>query len=204
MIEMSEGHPGPVLEHPPQPDDRILHGWVGHPVHGSRDLVMVVEGPIDDGHVDYSDYSDYTDYTDYVDHSDLAHSNWSDHNNVVHDDYADYDNIIMTGGTLFKYEGYVTANITLSGSARCVYNSADVLSTKGVTGVVYVNTGAQFDLSKDERAKVIAAVELSSGSTWLDPYLCVTYDAAPKLKGCKLRDVTLDLGSNISVAPTAI
>lgn len=119
-------------------------------------------------------------------------------------DYTDYDNIIMTGGTLFKYEGYVTANITLSGSARCIYNSADVNSGDGVAGVVYVNAGARFDLSNDERAKVIAAVELSSGSTWLDPFLCVTYTAAPKLKGCGVGDVTLDLGSNISVAPVAI
>lgn len=95
----------------------------------------------------------------------------------------------QTAGEHIALSGNITTLNLWGGTMR--YRGAGTLAT------VKIGTGGFLDFSQDLSARSITnVVEMSKGSKLLDPHTTVTFGVGIKLMGCKLEDVTIDIGNN--------
>lgn len=122
--------------------------------------------------------------------------------------------IVISGGTLetnsANGSGTITINagtVTLKAGAHasivvnagvCYYRSSGALSAAIVRG------GAALDFSRDLQARIVSACVAYAGARISDPNKTVTWSAGVDLVYCRLTEVDLDLGNNITVTPSAI
>lgn len=104
--------------------------------------------------------------------------------------------ITQTGGQLSVLSG-AHAAINMDGGS-CFYASAGTLSA------VKVGNGATFDLSRDMRSKTISACEIYAGGRIHDPFKVATWSAGVDLVRTSIDRVTLNLGSHLTLTPSAI
>lgn len=77
-------------------------------------------------------------------------------------------------------------------------------NSSGNIGTVIVSANATFDNRGDSRTFTITTVQLHSGASFYAPSRNVTYTNPIQLVQCSLEEVTLHLGTNISLAPAAL
>jgi len=101
---------------------------------------------------------------------------------------------LLQGGTLNQITGAQTACVNERGTL--VYRSITTMAS-------YKSGQGTLDLSQDGRARTITVCELGKGSSLLDPLRSATFTNKVKLVHCAIGDIDLDLGSDISLVPTA-
>lgn len=84
--------------------------------------------------------------------------------------------------------------VTVGDGARVNWGSSEGISTKA-----NVQTQGTLDFSGSADPKTVAACDVFPGGMLMDPLGVVTFTAAIAIKGCKIGDVTLDLGRNRNV-----
>lgn len=84
--------------------------------------------------------------------------------------------------------------VTVGDGARVSWGSSEGISTKA-----NVFSQGTLDFAGSADPKTVAACDLYASGALLDPNGVVTFTAAIAIKGCKLSDVTLDLGRNRNV-----
>lgn len=84
--------------------------------------------------------------------------------------------------------------VTVGDGARVNWGSSVGISTKA-----NVQAQGTLDFSGSADPKTVAACDVFPGGALLDPIGVVTFTAAIAIKGCKIGDVTLDLGRNRNV-----
>jgi hypothetical protein len=108
---------------------------------------------------------------------------------------ANCPSLVMENGTLSILDGLTsTAVATLS----IIGGYASDLSTGTITALT-VGTGATYDRSDDSRAKTVTNATITGKATFLDPNDTITFTNPLTLTDCGLLDVTLDLGTNITL-----
>ena len=116
-------------------------------------------------------------------------------------------NLEKSGGTLevssnftnlTQSAGETTLN---SGSPGTIELSGGQLRYRSASGATTINVadGAELDFRPDMRAKTIGAVNLYSGAILRDPFQVATATSGYVLKNCQLKDVTLDVGTDITL-----
>ena len=105
--------------------------------------------------------------------------------------------ITHTGGTLtFSGTGAVT---TLNARGGMVKYLSD-----GTLTNLLADGGATVDYSQDMRSRTVSNGDVWKGATMLDPHKTVTWSAGIDLNQCGLIDVTLDLGEDFTLTPSAV
>lgn len=122
---------------------------------------------------------------------------------------------LQTGGTVEVNASNTTGTVTLNAGVMTItgsgaqatimlnggtmyYNSSGTITTLGV------GDGGIVDFTRDNASKTVSNANMYKGSTLLDSNKVVTYSAGIDLEGCSLSDVTLDIGSHVTVTPSAI
>lgn len=104
--------------------------------------------------------------------------------------------ILVNGGELTVLSGAHASIIVDSGT--CFYQStATLASTK--TG-----DGGTMDYRRDNRPRTVSAAEIYSRSTYLDPQRTITHTTGVDLVRCSIADVTLDLGTDLTLSTSSI
>jgi hypothetical protein len=104
--------------------------------------------------------------------------------------------LLMENGTLTILDGLSATAVT---TLTVVGGSVSDRSTGTITTLT-VGTGATYDRSDDSRGKTVSNCTISGKSTFLDPNDTITFTNPLSLSDCSLLDVTLDLGTNITLS----
>jgi hypothetical protein len=86
------------------------------------------------------------------------------------------------------------AEINIDGGV-CYYRSTDALSNARIGG------GASLDLTRDNQGRTVANCELHAGGTIRDPFKTVTWTNGIDVVRAGLGDVSLDLGTHLTLTP---
>ena len=141
--------------------------------------------------------------------------------NVLNDSKVRFGSGVTFSGTLTINGGTVETN---SAPATVKLNAGKHTHKTGAIGTSYVNAGGTFvlnatgavasytgfggqdviDLTQSTVAKTLTACTINAGSTLKDTFRTGVYTAGIILNECGLNDVTLDVGSNVNLAPTFI
>jgi len=119
--------------------------------------------------------------------------------------------IVKSGGILAIESNVVT--VTNSGGTATIKGTATVTTLNVEGGTVYCNSNGTItnlyvlghvDFSRDMRALTVTNCYLYKGGKISDPHKRVTWTNGIDLVKCRIKDVELDLGSHITVTPSAI
>ncbi|WP_013626608.1 hypothetical protein [Rubinisphaera brasiliensis] len=102
----------------------------------------------------------------------------------------------QTGGTLNILAG-AHAAITQDGGV-CNYRSTGTITT------AIVGNGATLDFSQDMRARTVTNCSVYRGATLRDTFKTVTFTNGIDLQRCGVDDITLEVGSHLTLTPSAI
>lgn len=108
------------------------------------------------------------------------------------------DILTISGGTLYFEGDQAIATAHIYGG-KVYYNS-----TGNITTMAYVYSGGELTFEDGYTSVTVADIHLFTGATLRDPHKYVTWTAPPELHGCKLGDVTIDLGVHRQYAVTDI
>jgi hypothetical protein len=67
-----------------------------------------------------------------------------------------------------------------------------------------VSDGGTLDYSRDMRSRTVTNANVYAGGAVLDPHKTVTFTNGVDLVRCGLADVTLDVGTHLTLTPSAI
>lgn len=104
--------------------------------------------------------------------------------------------ITVYGGDLTLQGTGATTTLNLNGGT-CHYNTSGTLTTAKVAG------GASLLFGANLAGATVTNTTIEKGATLLDPDSAVTWTNPPLLNRCSIPQVTLDLGSHITLAPAA-
>ncbi|MFG0240091.1 MAG: hypothetical protein ACF8CY_03410 [Gimesia chilikensis] len=102
----------------------------------------------------------------------------------------------QTGGTLHVLAG-AHAAITQDGGV-CNYRSTGTLTT------ATVGNNSTLDFSKDMRSRTVTNCAVYRGATLRDRFKTATFTNGIDLSRCGVADITLDIGSHLTLTPSAI
>lgn len=106
--------------------------------------------------------------------------------------YAGVTTLNMVDGDWHHYSGAITTGNIDGGTLT--YESTSTITT------LRVGTGATVDFSRDIRSRTVTTTTINPDATIKDPYRTVTWTNGIVLTRCTLDEVTLDLGTNITVS----
>lgn len=111
------------------------------------------------------------------------------------------------GGNFLQTAGdstfYGTAAIT--GTSEIQEGTVNWRSAGSLTGNVDVAGGGTLAFGEDHRGRTVAGtVVLHAGATLLDPHRSVTWSNPIQLKQCRLEDVTVDFGTDVSLVVASL
>lgn len=99
-------------------------------------------------------------------------------------------NVVARNAAVVTSGGAATsANVTVSENARLNWNSSG-----GITTMLTVQPGGTADFGQVATAKTVAACQVFADGQVLDPMGVVAWTAGVALQGCRIGDVTVDLG----------
>lgn len=104
--------------------------------------------------------------------------------------------ILVNGGELTVLSGAHASIIVDSGT--CFYQSTGTLT------LTKVGDGGTLDYRRDNRTRTVSAAEIYSRSTYLDPQRTITHTTGVDLVRCSIADVTLDLGTDLTLSTSSI
>lgn len=130
-------------------------------------------------------------------------------------------NIDISGGTLVIEDNTTTVDMTageLTVLGSSTHASIDLdggtvyYQSTGTCAAVRVAGGAVLDFTRDMRGRTVTAAELHANGTIRDPFKSVTWSSGVDLIGAKLPGLSasgnqvreLDLGSHVTITPTAV
>ena len=86
-------------------------------------------------------------------------------------------------------------NVTVSGRAEILWESSG-----GIATMLTVQAEGKIDFGRTSSTKTVAACDIYATATVLDSLDIITWTAGIDLVGCRLKDVTLDLGVDIRIS----
>ena len=120
--------------------------------------------------------------------------------------------VTLDAGTLTTNSNVTTINV-VDGTATIQAGTVGTLNQDGgvvdyrSTGTMTsakVGTGATLDFTQDPRARTVSACTLEATGTITDTYKSVTWTTGIDLIRCSLAEVTLDLGTHVTITPSAV
>ncbi len=123
--------------------------------------------------------------------------------------------VVVAGGSLQLRGSATSLDVSNSGRVTTVLEAAcptvtvadggivEWGSSQGITTKANVQNRGTLNLAFNGEEKTVAAADLYAGGALLDPLACASFTSGIAIKGCKLADVTLDVGRNqvISTSP---
>lgn len=104
-------------------------------------------------------------------------------------------------GTLTQEGGTTTVNKSAAASTAVYVREGDLFwSSSGTVALLVVGEGATADFGKNHRARTVTNCTIYAGATLLDPHRTVTWSNAVALIQCSIQEVTIDVGSHITLA----
>lgn len=107
--------------------------------------------------------------------------------------YCGATTVTMTGGSLTPIGAGAFTTINLEGGTL-YYRSTGTITT------LNVGTGATVDFSQDLRARTVTNCTIQATGTLIDTFKTVTFTNPFTVNRCSLAEVTLDLGTNFTIA----
>lgn len=104
---------------------------------------------------------------------------------------------IQSDGGIIRVNAGVHTSIVLNGGVA-KYNSTGTITTAKISDL------SSIDFSEDQQACTVTNCEMYNGSTLVDPLRTVTFTNGIDLVQTKISSVSIDLGSNFTVTPSAI
>lgn len=104
--------------------------------------------------------------------------------------------VTQEGGE-WTHEAGVVGAIYGSGG-KCSYDSNGTLTN------LYGDGTHEFDLTNNAEGCTITNAELRPGASFIDPYKKATLTNGLDLNRCRIEDVSVDLGSHITITPSAV
>ncbi|MEQ8788882.1 MAG: hypothetical protein RIC55_21400 [Pirellulaceae bacterium] len=104
--------------------------------------------------------------------------------------------IAMLGGELSVLRG-AHAEISIDGGVS-FYRSTGALASVRIGG------GAALDFTRDNQSRIVTNCELHAGGTLRDPFKSVTWSNGIDVVRASLAEVSLDLGTHLTLTPSAV
>jgi hypothetical protein len=120
--------------------------------------------------------------------------------------------VTVNAGVVTMNSGATTLNV-VAGEVHVLAGAVTTLNVDGGT-VFYRSTGtittlkvgteATIDFTRDPRARTVSACTVETTGTIIDTYKSVTWTTGIDLIRCSLSEVTIDLGTHVTITPSAV